>query len=730
MSDDNLKEDFQKWNPMEKDYKSVEFNQYNTGPGANLDSSLQLANNNGNTTPSKDAPTPFLLFKNMPPKMSKTALRNICSKHGTVTSVRDSQKCDYFFVDFATVADMEATFRALENNNYGFQVFVGKHKKSVTPMDYNKENKIIPVPPRTTGIDYQNRTIRVPSKQLPRPKIEQPQQIDGDECNVYSADFFQNDAHQLEREGLHEPIKHAKFKYQTGRSYIQMSDNMRDFVTKKHKESSGRYSPSTGIYVNKVNGFEKPSKIGKCNVCKRECDTICSRCSVYYCSVDCQKSDWQEHRYICGKPKNLQEESLKHKKSPMAANKPMPAVKEFENTYNSPKNSHIESDCKSLIPRSGNIVTITAISKTNIVFIRAKTYEDNMSYFKTIDGIQAMGKKLRPLAIKPKCGNVVIAKFGDQYNRALVLNSDNPDKIFVNYMDYGNLDNLRLEDLYEAPIEYAEKPRHAMPVILKGVPDCYMTEEIRSFMYSYLNGINVYVKYKPEDYSKEKGVYHVELIDETTQQNLNKMIIKLSKPTEPLSTNEICYIEYLQQKHLPSGENVELIVMDNSSMSTGCVSCTTKPFALEIQKFQKDLQKYVESIPKEGYAPRQDELCIVKYNEDGLWYRGRCLEVVGDGYPTILFIDYGNVSMVHIDDIRRYPTQFTYPIYTADCEIQGLPESCNDEIVAKLEELIPHGSVIKCKNVKAFSDDHFYSISLPDVIQKLNKCGLLELPNI
>uniref|UniRef100_T1PJN9 Tudor domain protein n=1 Tax=Musca domestica TaxID=7370 RepID=T1PJN9_MUSDO len=292
-------------------------------------------------------------------------------------------------------------------------------------------------------------------------------------------------------------------------------------------------------------------------------------------------------------------------------------------------------------------------------------------------------------------------------------------------MDYGNLDNLRLEDLYEAPIEFSEKPRHALPVILKDVPDCYMTEQIRNFMYSYLNGINVCIKYKPEDYQQEKGVYQVELIDETTQQNLNKMIVKLSKPTEPQSTNEICYIEYLQQKHLPSGENIELIVMDNSSMSTGCISCTTKPYAVEIQKFQKELQKYVEMIPKEGYAPRQDELCIVKYNEDGLWYRGRCLEVVGDGYPTILFIDYGNVSIVHIDDIRRYPTQFTYPIYTADCEIEGLPESCNEEIVAKLEELIPHGSIVKCNRVKAFSDDHFYSISMPDVIQRLSKCGLL-----
>ncbi|XP_073828549.1 vreteno [Musca autumnalis] len=729
MADEAINEDFEQWNPMVKDYKSVEFNQYSTGPGANLDTSLQLANNkynNGNATPSKEAVTPYLLFKNMPPKMSKAALRNICSKHGTVTSVRDSQKCDYFFVDFATVADMEATFRALENNNYGFQVFVGKHKKSVTPMEYNNENNTAPVAPRTTGIDYQNRTYRVSNKQLPRPVIEQSRQVEVDKCNGYSADIFNNDAHQLEREGLCESIKHSKFNYQTGRSYIRMPQNIRDFVAKKHKESSGTFSPSTGKYVNKIDGFEKPSQIGKCNICERECDTICSRCSVYYCSVNCQKNDWQTHRYMCGKPKSLREIALKLKKeSSDAVNQLNRSKNESSESSNSPYKGSSVNDSTPQLPRSGNIVTITAISKTNVAFIRSKTYEDNMSYFKTIDGIQALGNKLKPLKLQPKCGNVVIAKFGDQYNRALVLNAENPEKIFVNYMDYGNLDSLRLEDLYEAPIEFAEKPRHALPVILKNVPDCYMTEEIRNFMYSYLNGINVYVKYKPEDFLNDKGVYQVELIDETTEQNLNKMIIKLSKPTEPLSTNEICYIDYLEQKKLPSGENVELVVMDNSSMNTGCISCTTKAFAVEIHKFRRDLQKYVESIPQEGYAPRQDELCIVKYNKDGLWYRGRCLEVVGDGYPTVLFIDYGNVSMVHIDDIRRYPTQFTYPIYTSDCEIKGLPETCNEEIVTKLEELIPHGTIIKCKQVESFPDDHFYSILLPDVIQKLTNSGLL-----
>lgn len=84
---------------------------------------------------------------------------------------------------------------------------------------------------------------------------------------------------------------------------FRMSDNIREFVAKKCEESTGRFSPSTEKYVNKLNGFEKPSQIGKCNACERECDTICSRCSTHYCSVECQRNDWQEHRYVCGKPK-------------------------------------------------------------------------------------------------------------------------------------------------------------------------------------------------------------------------------------------------------------------------------------------------------------------------------------------------------------------------------------------------------------------------------------------
>lgn len=206
------------------------------------------------------------------------------------------------------------------------------------------------------------------------------------------------------------------------------------------------------------------------------------------------------------------------------------------------KKSHLtdEEEFKQNMPRSGNIVTITAITKTNVVFIRSKTYDANISYFNTINTLQAIGKNLKHLTSEPKCGAVVIAKFENQYNRALVLGIKNPNSIAVNFMDYGNLDQLKMDELYEAPKEFVNKPRHAIPVVLKDVPDFYMTQEIRTFMYAYLNNISVEIRYKPEDFNADNRIYAVELIDENTRQNLNKMIIKLATPQEPQISDEMC----------------------------------------------------------------------------------------------------------------------------------------------------------------------------------------------
>uniref|UniRef100_A0A1B0GBH6 Tudor domain-containing protein n=1 Tax=Glossina morsitans morsitans TaxID=37546 RepID=A0A1B0GBH6_GLOMM len=179
---------------------------------------------------------------------------------------------------------------------------------------------------------------------------------------------------------------------------------------------------------------------------------------------------------------------------------------------------------------------------------------------------------------------------------------------------------MNFKHLYEAPDDYIRIPFHAIPVILKEVPDCYMTEEIRNFMYSCLNDINVCLKYKPEDFISDKG--------------------------------------YLQHVPLPTSDNIELMVMDNSLTHSALLSCTLKLYALEIRKFNRDLQKYAQNSSTTCYAPRMNELCIAKYSVDGKWYRDCCLQLVDDGHPSIMFIDYGKIVCTGIDDIRPYPLHF------------------------------------------------------------------------
>uniref|UniRef100_A0A1A9V3A2 Tudor domain-containing protein 1 n=1 Tax=Glossina austeni TaxID=7395 RepID=A0A1A9V3A2_GLOAU len=625
---------------MEKNLKKAEFNQYISVTGGNLVDGAQPKPNINK----EGHYYPYLVFKNVPKGMTKLTLRDICSKNGLVRDVRHDNKSGWYFVDFATVVDAEAVCQSLENNMLGFQVAVGKKKKT-TSASIRPDDKL---PLTTPSTQRENRTCLSSEKLLPQLYAKAHQTLDG---NFQNGFIFNGDVHTLDVKNK----DNTSACTDSGGAYINVSDKM------KTSEEVGTHTKEEFTRL----------KNNQCILCRRECRLVCRRCRGYYCGVECQKRDWEKHRYICGRPRrSLQLDKIK------AANdnnqKDNIGVVRHASLNRSVENQE-KSDYTALIkqvPRSGSIVTITAIMKSNVVFIRSKDYDDNENFCKTVTGLQKLGETLKTAIGKPRCGQVFISKFRDQFCRVMILNDTENEDVDVAYIDYGNVDTLNLKDLYEAPDEYTRIPRYALPIILKDVPDCYMTEEIGELMYSYLNK-NVYLKYEPEDLITENGVYMVELIDESMRQNFNAAIKNLGIPRGPLNSNEICFKDYLKHVLLPSGDNIELVVMDNSLMHIGVISCTTKPYAVKIQKFTRDIQKYAQNVSTTRYTPRLNELCIAKNNVNDAWYRGRCLELDGRGEASIMFIDYNSIECVEFENIRPYPLQFTYPIYTSDCEIRG-----------------------------------------------------------
>uniref|UniRef100_A0A1B0BHL5 Tudor domain-containing protein n=1 Tax=Glossina palpalis gambiensis TaxID=67801 RepID=A0A1B0BHL5_9MUSC len=178
------------------------------------------------------------------------------------------------------------------------------------------------------------------------------------------------------------------------------------------------------------------------------------------------------------------------------------------------------------IPQSDNVVTITTIAKTNVVFIRSKASDDIKNFLKTVNHLQKLSKTLKTVTKRPRCGEILINKFYDEFCRVMVLNHIGAEDVVVVYVDYGNVDILSFKYLYETPEDYIRIPFHAIPVILKEVPDCYMTEEIRNFMYSYLN-----VKQHFKSTSQTCSLVEISLVcrEKTASSGLLQMAIKCEK---------------------------------------------------------------------------------------------------------------------------------------------------------------------------------------------------------
>ena len=67
----------------------------------------------------------------------------------------------------------------------------------------------------------------------------------------------------------------------------------------------------------------------------------------------------------------------------------------------------------------------------------------------------------------------------------------------------------------------------------------------------------------------------------------------------------------------------------------------------KLETLMKELRaEFEESPPLRGaYTPRRGELCAAKFVDD-LWYRAKVESVKGRDQADILYIDFGNVSII------------------------------------------------------------------------------------
>lgn len=280
---------------------------------------------------------------------------------------------------------------------------------------------------------------------------------------------------------------------------------------------------------------------GICVKCSRKAIGTCEVCGAFYCSANCQHSDWPDHKNTCGVPRLILNKStpgkisftgkgnLSRNVSPNNENKSQRVPQEHHKKsepaqMNGNKKPEPVAEKKILIKPvqiDGSCpVIITAVIDERTVFVRPVSHETE--YMKATEDITEYSRKADNLTVLPQKGDVILSKFQGIYYRALVINTINKFNVRLAYLDYGNIETKNLNDLKKLKPELQEIPRFIKKLILKDISVDVKSEKVLDYLAKNMNNLN-----KLQIIFDKNDLPEVELIDVLTKESLNKIIIDM-----------------------------------------------------------------------------------------------------------------------------------------------------------------------------------------------------------
>ncbi|KAH8313696.1 hypothetical protein KR067_010202, partial [Drosophila pandora] len=625
-----------KWDPMAADFFDEDFKGYVNADGQQLIDEAHVPSLSEKNDPKafNSKKYPYLAILKDSALVNERIILLFFDKN-LIFNVDYRKKSRVYNVYFKNIGSLEVARSKLERFPNLFNTLDGrKFQQETIPSVALTSTRALPGPASSmpsllehTGLDLKSRTFSISKNQHKHPEIIRAPL-------VTKADYAKGSL--LAKNDVNRRYLNVKYEFVLERYNAYVLEHQ-----SKQENLSIHYS--SGRTFLKSNNTLKLSEwnIKTCIACHRFTKTVCKICAMPYCNAECLKAVKEQHNEFCDT-----------KSSPPSGEKALPV---YPNTG---------------LPPSKETVRITAFEQTNVVYVISTERSVNIAHFSILQEVMSKGINAAKLEKVPACGQIVIYKTETQTVRAMVLNAEHPNEIFVVCIDFGNIEMVELGNLYECCDYLAGLKVYPVAVQLRGVSRRFMNPNVRDLLYELSMDMIFKIKYSKREFNSNKGLQIVQLIENEFHRNLNRFIKTMLTPVEPSVSDKGNNEDYFPHIYLPTGKKLQLVVMDDSFIKYGLIYCTTVDLAYEVTKMQRDLQDYGDNIAKcDSFATLEGELCVAKYQ--GKWCRGVFQELVGDGYPSILFLDYGNIVPVHIRDIRPYPPEFRFPVVTSELELIG-----------------------------------------------------------
>ncbi|XP_055678101.1 protein vreteno [Lutzomyia longipalpis] len=592
-------------------------------------------------------------ISNIPHKLRGQGLKNLFLKFGNVVRIYHPSGSRWAFVTYSNKAECEiAIMRIQDVLGMKADFAIKKEKREVEDM--LDQYPILPIPdPKPTP--EEEAAMKTTPFHLPTFEYKFPPLLvtEEDYKNPKMMSF------DPKREYL---ISHDMFWALKLRKEFEKKEK-----PKKSNESIADDAGGEEISQQEIFSLNSPETVTVpdivCVCCQnRRSFYECPRCKTPFCSTKCSNLYRKNHLRYCGKV--VPEEPIENPKMPQ------PRV-EF--------------------PKSKSQVSVISIYNPREIFVRSLASDANFGYLQTLNKVHGHAVGAKYLTESPQPNSMVLAKRKKFFTRAFVVSTEE-DHATVILFDFGSIQKVPWRELKETCEELTSLPRYVFKCHLKDVKAVEYNAKIREYIQTYDEMKIIYDSFDQEEIPEITLKSHNGEL--TENEEIKKMLQRFLKKV----TIETPSLAYVPETPTWPTKDVEIIILENSTLNRGYISCAIYTQYIEFLHQWEVMQLQCDNLG-DIYVPLRDTMSLVRLEEDGKWHRAMCNEANHYKILNIMLVDSGQMGNVSTSNSRKLPGDFDFPSPLKICKIKGLPDKLDEDRVEELKKLLPQNRRLIAKEL-------------------------------
>ncbi|XP_053168675.1 tudor domain-containing protein 1 isoform X2 [Hemicordylus capensis] len=445
-----------------------------------------------------------------------------------------------------------------------------------------------------------------------------------------------------------------------------------------------------------------------CRFCGLFGSLRCMQCKqVYYCSLECQKKDWQMHSIVCRPVKQNTDKVENNAKL-------LDEIKKKDNLQSANANKAEEKGKKTMFSdlNTLGLKKNTKLEGTVTDFINPCEFYIQVNSPEVLSNLNKLSVKLKyhygvsEDEYIPVKGEVCVAKYSvDQtWYRVLIKEVDVPKKrAEVLYIDYGNRESAQLHRIARLHKDIAHFPPCAIKCCVANVLpakeewDANCSSTIAPLLvgkYCSLTILDVLMG--------ETTSFTVDVVLPGSGKHLHEILLEMGhglnakdmngrkensatgstmgKISSPLKTTEdkgLVHSSCLTPKVISLSIGHTFLGMVAHIQTPGDFFCQQMENGCKLSELQVSLREYCYKITTNpDFCPAVGDMCCAQFTDDH-WYRASVLSYVSERTVRVGYVDYGNFEVLQLSRLRPIISKLLeLPVQAIKCTLAGVkPES-------------------------------------------------------